>query len=123
MRAFSVPGLVIVMVVECVVALESRSDSKSKVSRVCVLADSCRGVILMPWTSSICGLSMRMSCLWRAEGDSAETTNCVLAYLGDILTEKVGCRRLRSAFSARGAPSLDVKNPSVSWKIRSVFWG
>jgi hypothetical protein len=52
MRAFSVPGLVIVMVVEWVVSLASSSASKSKVSRVCVLADSCSGVILMPWTSS-----------------------------------------------------------------------
>lgn len=117
------PGLVIVMVVEWVVALESSSDSKSKVSRVCVLADSCSGVILMPWTSSIWGLSMRMSCLWRAAGVSEETTSWVLVYLGDILTEKVGCRRLRSEFSTRGAPSLDAKKPSVSWKIRSVFLG
>ena len=112
-----------VMVLEWVVALGASSDSKSKVSRVCVLVDSCRGVILMPWASSTWGLSMRMSWLRRAEGVSAEGTSWVLAYLGDILTENVGCRRLRSACSMRGAPSLDVKNPSVSWKIRSVFWG
>ena len=117
------PGLVMLMVLEWAVEFESRSDSKSKVSRVCVLAESCRGVILMPWASSICGLRTRMSSLWRADGVSAERTRWVLAYLGDILTENVGCKRLRNAFSTRGAPSLDAKRPSVSWKILSEFLG
>ena len=62
-----------------------------------------------------------MSCLWRAEGVSAERASWVLAYLGDILTENVGCRRLRSVFSTRGAPSLDAKRPKISWNIRSVL--
>ena len=89
-RAVRVPGFVIGMVLECVVALESRSDSKSNASRVCVVADSCRGESCTLWASISCGFSMRISCFWRAEGVRVARTSWVLANLGDIFIENVG---------------------------------
>ena len=89
-RAVRVPGFVMGMVLECAVALESRSDSKSNASRVCVVADNCRGESCTLWASSNCGFSTRMSCFWRAEGVSAARTSWVLANLGDIFIENVG---------------------------------